>query len=146
VGEKQAAKPPVSQPMFEIFQEEFANDDQGETSTLHLFNEVMQSIDQGRAPALDVHEDDEYKPAVAQQRSAGLDFSIYQDTPEPTSGAPTSRGEGETATLTSTISLFDDIADDLNRSSIAPRQSDSPKPGQEGPFQIYSDEPGDNVS
>jgi hypothetical protein len=146
VGEKQAAKSPVSKPIFEIFQDESSSDDQGETSTLHLFNEVMQSIDQGRASVLDVDEDDEYKPPVAQQRSAGLGFSIYQDEPEPTSWAPTSRGEGETATLTSTLSLFDNIADDLNRSSISARQPDSPKPGQGGPFQIYSDEPGDNVS
>jgi hypothetical protein len=145
VGEKQDAEPPASEPMFEIFQDEFTSDDQGETSTLHLFNEVMQSIDQG-SPALDVHEDDEYKPPVAQQRSAGLGFNIYQDAPEPTGGLPTSRGENETATLTSTLSLFDDIADELNRSSIAARQPDSSKPGQGGPFKIFSDEPGDNVS
>jgi hypothetical protein len=105
----------------------------------------MQSIDQG-SPALDLHEDDEYKPPVAQQRSAGLGFNIYQDAPEPTGGLPTSRGENETATLTSTLSLFDDIADELNRSSIAARQPDSSKPGQGGPFKIFSDEPGDNVS
>jgi hypothetical protein len=146
VGGKQAAKSPASKPMFEIFQDELTSDDPGETSTLHLFNEVMQSIDQGRTPALDVNEDDEYKPPVAQQRSAGLGFNIYQDVPEPTSGTPTSRGEGETATLTSTISLFDDIADDMNRSSFAARQPDSPKSGEGGQFQIHSDEPGENVS
>lgn len=153
LGEKQAAKPPVSKPMFDIFQDEFtghdagsSSDGRGETSTLHLFNEVMLPIDQGRATALDVQEDDECKPPAAQQRSAGLGFSVYQDAPEPTSGVPTSRGEGETATLTSTLSLFDDIADDLNRSSMEARRPDSQKPGQGGAFQIYSDEPGDNVS
>lgn len=145
VDEKQDAKPPASKPMFEIFTDEVTSDNQGETSTLHLFNEVMQSIDQGHARALDVDEEDEYTPVV-QHRSAGLGFSIYQDAPEPTSEAPTSRGEGETATLTSTLSLFDDIADDLNHSSIAARQPETPKPSQGGQFQIYSDEPGDNVS
>jgi hypothetical protein len=73
--------------MFEIFKR-ILNDDQGETSTLHLFNEVPM----GDGYFLLVFGD----TALAE---SAADFSIYQDTLETLSGAPTSRGEGETAAL-----------------------------------------------